>query len=294
MSTSTDLIVPVYLNQTIVFDLLAMLQGGISTVVRISETQRVDGSVKTEAGGAFGLGQALASLLKIELAAKASSSIEGATGRERSEERIHTPASLLFTLRQLMIDRKILAIDSSEFLPKPGAFVEFSSSLRRNPVLESMDALIELTGFFSLLTESKKKGGQPQGQVDVSRMKKQMESVANALKAGETMDLTTGTLACKYRTVITLDINFLKDPILSDVLDGTFRVIGKITRVVPDDQDAINLLRKSAFSRMPPQQVETFMKMLGDLGTTHDFSFPAIEWKIRGPVFQVLPIAIFA
>ena len=36
------LIVPVYLNQRLVFDLLAMLQGGISTVTAINKTENVN------------------------------------------------------------------------------------------------------------------------------------------------------------------------------------------------------------------------------------------------------------
>ena len=34
-----ELIIPVYLNQRIVFDMIAMLQGGIATVTRITSTE---------------------------------------------------------------------------------------------------------------------------------------------------------------------------------------------------------------------------------------------------------------
>jgi len=35
-----DLLVPVYLNQRIVFDLVAMLQGGIATVTNVTEISK--------------------------------------------------------------------------------------------------------------------------------------------------------------------------------------------------------------------------------------------------------------
>lgn len=104
MEKRQDLIVPVYLNQTTVFDLLAMLQGGIATVTRVAEAQKASATAGTEASGVFGLGQALASLMRIELTGKAHAAVEGAGERSRSEERIHTPASLLFTLRSIMAE----------------------------------------------------------------------------------------------------------------------------------------------------------------------------------------------
>jgi hypothetical protein len=40
MLKEDDLIIPVYLNQRIVFDLVAMLQGGIAAVTQVSQTQK--------------------------------------------------------------------------------------------------------------------------------------------------------------------------------------------------------------------------------------------------------------
>lgn len=62
MNQYTDLVIPVYLNQRFVFDLVAMLRGGIATVTRVSESERDVDKVSGEVGGAFGLSQALASV----------------------------------------------------------------------------------------------------------------------------------------------------------------------------------------------------------------------------------------
>ena len=62
MSNEPTLLIPVYLNQRMVFDLVAMLQGGISTVTRVSETSQERSSTERNIGAAFGLSNAFASL----------------------------------------------------------------------------------------------------------------------------------------------------------------------------------------------------------------------------------------
>lgn len=49
------LIVPVYLNQKFVFDLLAMLQGGISTVTTVTESSATTRSEDEKVSAGFGL-----------------------------------------------------------------------------------------------------------------------------------------------------------------------------------------------------------------------------------------------
>jgi len=124
-------------------------------------------------------------------------------------------------------------------------------------------------------------------------MKGQMESFISTLVASDTMDLTTAPLKSGYRCVITLEKQYLNDPSMSDLVDGTFRVIGKVTRVISDDEGAISLNRKSAMSRLPGPMMVQLMEVF-EGPDLKGFSLPQMEWEIPGPVMQVLPIAIFA
>lgn len=159
-----------------------------------------------------------------------------------------------------------------------------------------MNAMIELTDLYSVFADGKKKGGGGQGAAiaETGRVRKQMQTMADALRAGETLDLMTSPLSCGYRTVVTLETQYLKDPALSDLVDGTFRVLGKVTRVVKEGEGSINLLRKTALSRMPQTAMQPFMDVFSGLAQNHGFAFPEIEWEIDGPVIQLLPVAIFA
>ncbi len=96
MNNELDLIVPVYLNQRVVFDLVAMLQGGIATVTKVVETEAESSSAAAEVGGTFGLNKALSSLLRVNLSGSLSGETGGESGASRSEERVHTPASLFY------------------------------------------------------------------------------------------------------------------------------------------------------------------------------------------------------
>ena len=89
---TTDLIVPVYLNQRVVFDLVAMLRDGIATVTKVMDTVDQSTVKEGEVGGTFGLNKALSSLLRVDLSGRASRAKTDAEQHVQSEERVHTPA----------------------------------------------------------------------------------------------------------------------------------------------------------------------------------------------------------
>ena len=62
-----NLIVPVYLNQKLVFDLLAMLEGGIATVTGVTRTNEDVDTSESNGRAGFGLGEALSMLMRVDL-----------------------------------------------------------------------------------------------------------------------------------------------------------------------------------------------------------------------------------
>jgi hypothetical protein len=192
------LIVPVYLNQRLVFDLLAMLQGGISTVTAVTKTEATNSTSQEKAGATFGLSQAFSTLLKIDLSGEKSKS-SGASGENKlSEERVHTPASLFYQLRNILLEKKILKVLSAEVSPEPGDIVEFEASLKRNPIVETMDSFSEMMNLAILLedktTQQKgQKRSTSQGS-EHQKIQKQMMAFSESLKTGDTIDLTADNL----------------------------------------------------------------------------------------------------
>jgi len=296
MNGESGLLIPVYLNQRMVFDLVAMLQGGISTVTRVSELSQERTSTERDVGGAFGLTNAFASLLKIGLSATRRQASGGESGRTAEEERVHTPASLFFALRRLLSEKEFLHRDGTE-APRTGMFLEFSATLNRNPVIEVMDALHQMLSMAELFTEPEQprasrhqKGPKPFPKKNPVN---QIEQFREMLRTGETTDLTTGALQSGHRAVVTLETQYLNDPSMGDVVDGTFTVVGKVTRVLAAGEGSVSLIRKTALGRMPQALLDQLLEGLNELSSAQGFALPTIEWQIKAPVVQILPVAIY-
>ena len=126
------------------------------------------------------------------------------------------------------------------------------------------------------------------------KTRKQMLSFTDSLKAGETIDLTTEKLKSGHKAVLTLELQFLNDPMMSDLIDGQFKVLGKVIRSIYNETESISLIRKTAMSKMPPALLKDMFSKLSELSDTQGFSIPKLEWEVKGPVIQVIPISIFA
>jgi hypothetical protein len=294
------LMVPVYLNQRVVFDLLAMLQDGIATVTKVSASEEKGKQAATEAGATFGLSKALSSLLRINLSGKHARGSNEKTGESRDEERVHTPPSLFYKLRNLLHEKKLIIGDNANVMFEPGQFVEFQTTLKRNPIVEVMDVMCDLMSMADAFTDHNPQAQSNKGKqsgstkTDHKKIKTQIQSFADKLKAGNTIDLTTENLKSGYKALLTAEIEYLNDPSMSDLVDGTFAVVGKVTRAVAGGQGTVSLIRKTVFSRLAPQLLQEMFSHLKAMETQQQFKLPELIWEIEGPVIQVLPIAIFA
>jgi len=292
-----QLLVPVYLNQRLVFDLLAMLQGGLSTVTAVSQTSNRSHDVRRDVGASFAVSEALSSLLKVDFSGKRSSSGSRAVAEEISEERVHTPASLLYQLRNNLNERgAIMRLDDGRE-PSAGEFIEFEASLLKNPVLEAIDGMSRIMDIAVLFDDSPKDSTKRKraGPVNENRrLKDQIDGFSESLKSGNTIDLITSKSSSGITAVVTLEKSSLNDPMMSDLVDGRFKVLGKVIRSVSDSSESISLIRNNVLSNLPPHLREGLSEMFRGLGSEHGFSMPEVRWQIEGPAIQVLPIAIYA
>ena len=290
MVKSDDLIIPVYLNQRIVFDFVAMLQGGIAAVTQVSQTEKISETTSAEGSGTFGLSKALSSLFRIDFSGKATGKAECESKSAFSEERIHTPASMFIYLRALLREQGDLIQETEDMKPMAGNIIEFSAILKRNPLLETFDWMIESFDLFKPFADQKSKAKQ---ESDVQKMKKNMETFVSTLRSGNMQDLTTTPLLSGHRCVITLEKQYLNDQSMSDLVDGTFKVVGKIIRVIEEDSGAISLNRNTALGRLPEGTMIGLREVFKQ-PNFEGYKMPEFEWEIPGPVIQILPIAIFA
>ena len=247
-----ELLVPVYLNQKMVFDLLAMLQGGISTVTTVTQTTSETRSNQQKISAGFGVSEVLSTLLRVNLSRDISNSNSKEADTFSSEERIHTPASLFFQLRNLLFEKNYIR-DVTDNPPAARDIVEFEGALRRNPIVETIDSLAAI-GEMVLDFEEKPQKGSAKNRMqpsDNQRIQQQIVGFSKRLKEGGTIDLIAENVVFEgCSAVITLETGFLNDPTMSDLVDGQFRVIGKVIKSIDNESESISLLRKTALSKI--------------------------------------------
>lgn len=300
----TDLPITLYLNQRLAFDLLAILEGGFSsfsTVQSSSSTERissVDGKAQLGISNMF-------AFLGVRLNAQGSRQLGNANNEKITEEIVHTPTSLFARLRKDLQDRSLVCnLASSDSISdiSPGKFVEFKATLRKSPLIDIVDSFSQLIPLISLANNDFKQQSNPAnkknrsqnrsrhgGSDETSIMKNQIDSIASALNSDNSQDLIAEF--GKRRIVLTTEQDFFIDPSMNNIIDGTFRIFGKVTRVIVDEKNSISLLRKTALGKFGTivEELASAMENMQEIGFSE-----SIETKIFGPTMQVIPIAIFS
>ena len=290
----TDLPIALYLNQQVTLDILAALDDGFSRFSTVQTT--TSGKKSTEVSGEAQVGANL-TLFGMKFGGRGSRQTGQAQSESTTGEIIHTPASLFARLRRDLRNRGLvtdLLEPSGLGWVRPSDFVEFEATLQRNQFLVQLSAFAELVPLMSAFEEPTMPKGsrqRKQGKTTNSTMLKQVNSLVEALTSGESRDLVSRI--GDINVVITTEQEYFIDPTMNDVIDGTFRVFGKATRVIPKGGDEnISLLRKAPlgqFKSLLPTIQEAMSQFSNELGYSGDSST-----EIQGPAIQVIPIAIFS
>jgi len=284
MSNSSKLIIPVYLNQKLVFDLLAMLKGGISTVTQISSNVENSSALTGKASAKFGLSEALSSLFTVGLSTEVGADTKDAASESRSYEKIHTPASLFFQLKNDLLSEGHIKNQAQLKKSSPGDFVEFEAILQRNPLVEVMSQMTKLLDMAEAFGE---------GLTGDDEIKGPIKALIEVISEGKTADLLAEFSDLDMSAVLTLEKEFLNNPDMTDLVDGQFKVLGKVIKKVGTKSESISLLRNSTLNIIAGDSIEQMVTPLNELDG-NQLSVPNIRHEILGPAIQVIPIAIYA
>ncbi len=144
----TDLCVPIYLDQQIVFDLLAMLENGFSQINTVN-TSTTGTKIDDSKRGAS-LGSTALSLFDFSLNGNKHKTITTTDNEQQSMEKIHTPSSMFSILRRTLYEKKFISpMDTMDEIGnlKCGDFVEFRSKLKTNPLMDSFNRMREVSKY---------------------------------------------------------------------------------------------------------------------------------------------------
>ena len=286
---SDRLIIPVYINEKIVLDMLAIIEDGFSMVSQINYTEHTENNSVQKADAEISTSTTLLSkLLKIDVSGGLSH--EGNRGQNENiiKEKVHTNVSLLSKFRSFLVEQKILKSDLDFSKMQVGDFIEVEGELQKNPIINYMDSFIDLFRMVDIFTEQPQtKKSKPREDETVTQIK----SFAEELKHSGTIDFILSDE--KGTTVLSVQEQYLANDNISEIIGGHFKVLGKVISICKEDTENIDLLRKTSLTIL---QEDLLNDMFSGFKPEDmkQFNLPELKTKIISPAVIVIPIAIYA
>lgn len=285
----SDYPVPVYLNQAVVFDLLAIMEDGMAQVstIRTSESKKAGADAGIGASNVFAL-----------LGVRLKGALENVEGKEVTNERVHTPTSLFAKVRNNLRKAKLVHDLTG---PKPnlasvrsGQFLEVEVRLRRNPLIEALEAVNETIAGIKVLTSFKtgqKSAAEKTQEQELRQVAENCKRLTTALTGSGAVDLVGEIVPGPGQVVVAVEDRYFGEHSADEVADGQFRVFGKVVRAVVEQGESISLLRNTKFAHIP----SAFDALKPAFAATKEsgVSLPEVVTEIDAPALQVRPIAIF-
>ena len=299
----SDLCVPIYLNQQVVFDLLAILEDGFSHLSSVKASSFGNESQKSNLGAS--LGGKFLDIVGISLKGDRIKETGSHEQVEISKEKVHTPSSLFSKLRTELDEKGLITrlgnIEEIEQL-KSGQFIEFHAILKKPSLVDTIEGfkrLMEIALLFpgnenEGVRSGKGKKVEPQKNANQDILLRQIDGMLKALTQSNSLELIgESTELPEAKVVLNTELNYFNSKTTTEAIDGEFYVLGKVIRVIKSgSEDTINLLRNTSFRQI---DLKLFNEFTNAFRGAEDagLNFPEIVTQIKAPAIQILPIAIF-
>lgn len=290
-----QLMIPVYINEKIVLDMLAIIEDGFSTVSQVSysdhkensNAQKIEAEVSTSAS-------ILSKLLKIDLKGELSHSGNCGETENTTKEKVHTNVSLLSKFRAFLTDANILKSGFDISNMKIGDFIEVEGELQKNPLINCMDIFVDVLRMADIFAEKPQLNARTQAKAQKQQQDetmKKIKSFASELKHSGTVDFILSDSA--GTVVLSAQEQYLSNDNISEILGGHFKVLGKVIAICADKTESIDLLGKTTLSILPHDLLADMFSCLQN-EDMKQYNLPELKTEISGPAVIVIPVAIYA
>ncbi len=291
--TQAELMIPIYINEKIVLDMLAIIEDGFSMVSQVNSTEQKESSA-SQAGSVSGTTSSLLSkLLKIDFSGDLEHASSTSGAKNITKEKIHTNVSLLSKFRVTLEKEKLLQKSSDITKIQIGDFIELEGELQKNPLIDYIDRVVSVYRMAEIFTEQPALGNKKAASVQKKQEDqtiKQIKDFLEELKSSGTVDFILS--GDKNTAVLSAQENYLSNDNMSEILGGRFKVLGKVIAIRKDESESIDLLRKTTLSIVSDEILEElFVAFKSD--DMKQFNLPELVTKISGPALIVIPIAIY-
>ncbi|MCG7317656.1 DUF6414 family protein [Brevibacillus laterosporus] len=285
--------IAIYLNQKIIFDLLAIVEDGLSEVRKLETGQSSETKNTVDRQGELGIANVFSFLgIKFKGSLGKNESISAKT--IQTEEKVHTPTSLFSKLQAYLVnDNLVTYINNRKELDQinTGSFVMFKGKLETNPLLEITQSFEQIGVMMTRLEWGKGKG-QKGNSNDNSQTMKQIKAFKEGLINNGMVDLIC-TISDGTKAVMPVYLNYFFNNNMNEVIDGEFTVFGKVVRTVNNEsEEPINLFRNTSFRLFEGSMFDEMFTGLSDV--PKGLKIPEVSTEIGSPSMLVLPISIYS
>lgn len=291
------LIVPVYINEKIVIDMLAIIEDGFSEVTQFTSEKHVENDRIKELDGQASTNSIISRFIKVDLKRSSSQGEKTIQGEGTSKEKVHTNVSLLSKFIEYLNSENIIKTNFKIKDIEVGDFIEFDGTLQKNPFVDSLDkflGIIKMVSPFIEETQPEVKKGKSKKNKKNNEIKdilKQVEPFVEDLKNSGTIDFIMSK--SDEKVVLSTQEKYLENDNVSEIIGGHFKILGKVIAVYKKEGESINLLRKTNISILGIDLIE---EMFSGFNTEEmsEFNLPKLEVEIPSPAMIVIPIAIYS
>ncbi len=296
--SASQLIIPIYLNEKTVLDMLAIMEDGFSMVSEITSSNQNASTSTGKVAGGVSTKAILDKLLKIQLDGSFQKDKTTSASTGTKLEKVHTNVSLLSKFRSELADNDMLACKAGDKLDiskiHAGDFIELEGELQKNPMIDIMEKFIDVFRMANIFADKPELGDKKSASVKKSSDNstvKQIQSFLDELKSTGTVDFilenANGTI------VLSAQEQYLANDNISEIIGGTFKILGKVIRVCKDKEDGINLLRKTTLNVLDQSSLNQFLSLF-KAEEMAQFNLPEVRFIIKSPSAIVIPVAIYA
>lgn len=298
ISLKEQLIIPIYLNEKTVLDMLAIIEDGFSMVSEVSSSNQNSNTSDKKIGGGLSTKAILDKLLKIQI----NSSFEkGKATNEATQtklEKVHTNVSLFSKFRSELINNQLLSCTAETPLDisnvKTGDFIELEGELQKNPMIDLLEKFIDVFRMSDIFSENPTLGNKKSASVKknseniiVSQMKLFLDELTHSGTIDFILENPQGTL------VLSTQEQYLANDNISEIIGGKFKILGKVIKICETQNESINLLRKTSLYLLDKNSLDEFLAVFNS-DEIKQFNLPNVRFEINGPSAIVIPIAIYA
>lgn len=288
-----SLIVPAYINEKIVLDMLAILEDGFSTVSQVNYSEKTDLADANKLSASASSGFFINKLLKIDVSGHMNQSSGNSQESNVLKEKVHTNVSLFSKFRDYLLNNNILRKDISFSDISIGDFIEIQGTIEKNPLLNLFDIIINafrLSDALSSQADLGNKTKSKQQKLEDKALLDQIKALSDELKINGTVDYTMNNGA--YTAVLSVQEQYLANENTSELIGGQFKVLGKVIAIC-NEQENINLLRKTTLSILPEEILQDAFSGL-EKEELKQYNLPILSTRISGPAIVIIPVAIYA